>query len=364
MIIVDINLIFQSIKNRMEGDKMKNIKNIFGEGVLYEKEDLGNRIYATSAACMSVWSDMLSFANKYPEKFVDNPMDADDVVILGCQVTDLAVLNDLEIARKLHDMTFKDVYLGGCIAQRMDISLPNYVRRLNVIREYNIDLVNRNLVHYEKPFWVPDFKEEEDNLKDGHLFRNFYPLKIGAGCHGKCKYCTIVHTRGGYYEEVPEKQINEFLNHENVVLISDSPTPSQIKAWCKIARETNKDISIRNVEPQNLIQCRNELLELADNGLLKIVHCPVQSFDEDLLKAMNRSVVATNQVIQLIRELRKKGVVTATNIIIDYEVNDKLYENHDKEKLNEFFDYYSWNPYFDGNFNMERAKERFKKYIK
>ena len=291
-------------------------------------------------------------------------MDADDIIVLGCQVTDLAVLNDLEVAKKLHKKTNKDIYLGGCVAQRMDIPLPPYIKRLDVVREYNVDLVDRGLVHYEKPFWVPDFKEGEDNLKAGHLFRDFYPLKVGAGCHGKCKYCTIVHTRGGYYEEIPEKQIDEFLNHENVVLISDSPTPAQIKAWCKIAKEANKDISIRNVEPQNLIQCRDELLDLADNGLLKIVHCPVQSFDEELLKAMNRSVNATNKAIELIKELREKGVITATNIIIDYTVGDKLYENHDKEKLEEVFDYYSWNPYFDGNFDMERAKERFKKYIK
>lgn len=343
---------------------MNKIKNIFGEGTIYNKEDLGKKIYATSAACMSVWSDMLSFANKYKDRFVDNPNEADSIVVLGCQVTDLAVLNDLAIAKRLHEKTNKDIYLGGCVAQRFDIPLPEYIKRLNVIREYNIDLEDRYLVKYEKPFWVKDFKEDDDNLKDGHLFRNFYPLKIGAGCHGKCKYCTIVHTRGGYYEEVPENQINEFLNHENVVLISDSPTPSQVKAWCKIAKETNKDISIRNIEPQNLIQCREELLELADKNLLKIVHCPVQSFDEELLTAMNRNVSATNKAIELIKELRNKGVITATNIIIDYTVNKKLYENHDKEKLNEYFDYYSWNPYFDGNFDLKKAENRFKKYIK
>lgn len=343
---------------------MKNTKNIFGEGIIYDKEDLGKKIYATSAACMSVWSDMLSFANRYKDRFVSNPKEADSIVVLGCQVTDLAVLNDLEVAKKLHEETNKDIYLGGCVAQRFDIPLPDYIKRLNVIREYNIDLEDRTLVHYEKPFWVKEFNEMDDNLKDGHLFRNFYPLKIGAGCHGKCKYCTIVHTRGGYYEAVPTNQINEFLNHENVVLISDSPTPSQIKAWCKIANETNKDISIRNIEPQNLIQCREELLQLADKNLLKIVHCPVQSFDEELLIAMNRNVTATNKAIELIKELRNKGVLTATNIIIDYTVNGKLYKNHDKEKLNEYFDYYSWNPYFDGNFDLKKAENRFKKYIK
>ena len=33
------------------------------------------------------------------------------------------------------------------------------------------------------------------------------------------------------------------------------------------------------------------------------------------------------------------------------------------KQLNEIFDYYSWNPYFDGNYNEKKAKKRFKKYI-
>lgn len=342
---------------------MKIVKNKFGEGTLYQEEDLKGKIYATSAACMSVWSDMLSFANKYKDRFVSEVSDADSIVVLGCQVTDLAVLNDLCVANKLHEETGKDIFMGGCLAQRMDIPLPEYIKRLDVVRVIGQELNDRSLVHYEKPFWVPEFEESKDNLKEGNLFRNYYPLKIGAGCHGKCKYCTIRHTRGEGYETVPEEQIEEFLNHEHVVLTSDSPTVSQVKAWCRIAKECNKEISIRNIEPQNLIQCREELLELADSHLLDIVHCPVQSFDPELLKAMNRSVTATNQAVDLLHELKEKEVITATNIIIDYTVDGKLYPNHDIEKLQENFDYYSWNPYFDGNFDMDRAKQRFKKYI-
>lgn len=342
---------------------MKEINNIFGKGILYQEKDLKGKIYATSAACMSVWSDMLSFANRYKNRFIKTIEEADNIVVLGCQVTDLAVLNDLEVAKKLHNETGKDIFMGGCLAQRMDIPLPPYIKRLDVVRTLEQELDDRSLVNYEKPFWVPNFKESENNLDDGNLFRNYYPLKIGAGCHGKCKYCTIRHTRGEGYEKVPENQIEEFLNYEHVVLISDSPTISQVKSWCRIAKECNKEISIRNIEPQNLIQCKEELLELADKKLLDIVHCPVQSFDEELLKVMNRSVQATNQAVELLHELREKGVITATNIIIDYTVNGKLYPNYDKEKLQDNFDYYSWNPYFDGNFDMNRAKQRFKKYI-
>ncbi len=342
---------------------MEKIKNIFGEGVIYKEEDLKGKLYITSAACMSVWSDLLSYANKFPNRIVKDPLLADTIVVLGCQVTDLSILNDIEIASKLHKQYNKDIYMGGCLAQRLDIKLPDFIKRLDVVRVVGQELTDTSLVHYEKPFWVPNFEETQEKLKEGNLFRNYYPLKIGAGCHGKCKYCTIKHTRGDTYFTVAEEQIKEFLNHDNVVIISDSPTVNQIKDWCNIALKYNKKISIRNVEPQNLVKCSIELHALADNHLLDILHCPIQSFDKDLLEVMNRNVKATEEVLNLIYELRKKGVITATNIIIDYMANGKIYPNYDEEKLNKYFDYYSWNPYFDGNFDKKKAKERYKRYI-
>lgn len=342
---------------------MKKVNNVFGEGTIYEEKDLIGKIYATSAACMSVWSDFLSWANHYANRMVDKVQDADSLVVLGCQVTDLAVLNDLQVAEKLHNLTGKDIYVGGCLAQRLDIPLPDYCKRLDVVRVIGQVLDRMDLVHYEKPFWVPDFEETEEVLAPGNLFRNDYPLKIGAGCHGKCKYCTIRHTRGENYTMIPENQIDEFLNHENVVLISDSPTADQIKGWCQIAHTAQKDISIRNVEPQNLNLCEEELLALSQEGLLRVVHCPVQSFDPEVLKIMNRNVNETEKAVELMKKLRENGTLIATNIIIDYVNDGKLYPNHDKEKLENEFDYYSWNPYFDGNWDQEKAKVRFKKYI-
>lgn len=342
---------------------MEEIKNIFGQGKMYNVNDLEGKVYATSAACMSVWSDFLSWANAHPERCVNDPKEADTIVVLGCQVTDLAILNDINVATRLHQETGKEIYIGGCLAQRMDIELPSFIRRLDVVRTVGQEINNRDLIDYEPPYWVPKFEESKDNFKDGNLFRNFYPLKIGAGCHGKCKYCTIKHTRGETYAVVPETQIEEFLNHEDVVLISDSPTVSQIKTWCAIAERLQKQISIRNIEPQTLVACEDEVVELAKSGYLNILHCPIQSYDEEVLKAMNRSVTMTKRALEIMQLVRSLGVKVATNIIIDYRVDDKLYPNYDKERLESEFDYYSWNPYFDGNFSLKKAKERFKKYI-
>lgn len=342
---------------------MEKIQNIFGEGNLYREEDLKGKIYVTSAACMSVWSDFLSWANAHPNRISKEIETADTIVVLGCQVTDLSILNDIEVAFRLHKQTGKEIYMGGCLAQRLDIELPDYIRRLDVVRTEMQPLYQRDFVHYEKPYWVQDFEETEDTLAQGNLFRNFYPLKIGAGCHGKCKYCTIRHTRGNNYETVPSKQIEEFLSFENVVLISDSPTVNQIKEWCRIATQYQKEISIRNIEPQTLVMCKDEVENLSKLGLLKILHCPVQSFDEEVLKIMNRSVAYTKEAVEIMQRIRKNGTLIATNIIIDYQNNGIEYSNYEKEKLDEMFDYYSWNPYFDGNWDIEKAKMRFKKYI-
>ena len=345
---------------------MKTVKNIFGVGTLYESTDLCGNIYATSAACMSVWSDFLSWANAHKERMVKSIEEADTIVVLCCQVTDLAVLNDIRVCERLNKQTGKLIYLGGCLAQRFDIPLPHFIKRLDVVRVKDQPLYDKTLVHYEPPFWVRDFKESEEavSLEQGKLFRNFYPLKIGAGCHGNCKYCTIKHTRGEGYAVDPKEQEQEFLAFDNVVLISDSPTVKQIKDWCGIAMSHNKEISFRNLEPYVLVACEKEVKELSKMGLLKILHCPVQSFDDEVLKIMNRNISATKKAVEIMQEVRKNGTLVATNIIIDYVYNGKLYHNYDKELLEEKFDYYVWNPYFDGNFDWERAKVRFDKYIK
>ena len=271
---------------------------------------------------------------------------------------------ELKTAESLHNR-YPDlpIYMGGCLAYRFDIELPDYIRRLEVIREEYQPINYFDLVDYRKPFWNRTLANDADEFETGNLFRHSYPLKIGAGCHGKCKYCTIRDTRGNFYETDAYLQVKEFLDHDDVVLISDSPTIEQIRDWVKIAMRYHKPISFRNVEPYVAVLCRNRLNWLAMRGLLKVLHCPIQSNDPKVLRAMNRNVKTTLEFIDLAQDLRDKGVKVATNIIIDYPVDGEVVHNMPEEWLNEHFDYWSWNPYFDGKWNYEKAKERFEKYI-
>ena len=356
---------------------MKEITSRFGKGVLHSIGDfpLGSKVFVTSAACMSITSDWLSVitANQtlgqYDRvKFVHSAEEASIMVVLGCQVTDLAVLNDVRLMEDLHEKyPDKSVFVGGCLAYRFDIKLPDFVKRIEVHRVKGIELTSESeeTLVWQKPFWVKgDLGEEE--LSNGRLFRDMYMLKIGAGCNGKCKYCTIRDTRGGNYEMEAADQVDEFLNHadkEGVVLVSDSPTVKQIKDWCGIAKQHGKAISFRNVEPPVTLACKEELLDLARAGLLKIYHCPIQSNNPELLAVMNRSASATLDAISVMDELREAETKVATNIIIDYVAGRKEYRNMDTDWLNEHFDYWSWNPYFDGNWNRSKAEQRFEKYL-
>lgn len=346
---------------------MALVRNRFGTQNMYEIEDIRYPIYCESAACLSVYTDFLSWLSKNIERDVCtlDVQKAKSIVVLGCQVTDLAILNDIKIAEKLKEQNPEaDIYMCGCLAQRFDIELPAFIKRLNVVRVLNQPILEeaKKLTVYSKPFWV-DEMDEENEYAQGNLFRKSYWLKVGAGCHGKCKYCTIRDTRGEGFEANPSEQVDEFLQHDNVVIVSDSPTVMQVKEWCYISLKFNKEISIRNIEPQTANACREELIAVSENKLLKNFHCPIQSMEEKILLAMNRSVNQTIKAIELMQEMRKHGTKVATNIIIDYVIDGTNYKNMPIQELDNLFDYWSWNPYFDGNWDRQKAEKRFQKYI-
>ena len=360
---------------------MQLITNRFGTENMYTVDDIINEnhhacIYVVCTACMSVWTDALSYIESHPNINFTRKFDeyVSDVIVLSCQVTDLAIYNDIktmeeihkrdiEIRKEHHNFPPTNIYCGGCLAQRFDIPLPDYVRRLDVFRTENISISEETFkkIDYRKPFWNTNLKDDADEFEEGNLFRRMYPLKTGAGCHGKCTYCTIRDTRGPSYQVNASDQEQEFVDHEDVVLICDSPSPEQINDWIEIAIKHNKPISFRNVEPPVANYCMNNLIRLASKGLLRIFHCPIQSIHEEALRKMNRNVKATFDYIKNAQKLHELGVIVATNIIIDYVEGDNDYNTW--SFIRDYFDYVSWNPYFDGNFDIKKAEERFNYYF-
>lgn len=334
--------------------------NIFGNDVMYEEKDLVGKIYMICTACTSLFSEFLSFANKYPERITKNPAEADSIIVISCQVTDLSVYNDLMTMKSLmQKYPGKNYFIGGCLALRFDIAMLEGVNRVENLRVDYQPLDDMTLIDYQAPYWVENFKEDMPEHADGQLFRHSYPLRIGVGCSLNCSYCTIRVTRGKLYTIDPKLAEDEFENHDNIVLISDSPTYAQINDWMQLALAHDKKISIRNIEPHVAMQSFGHLTKLADKGLLKELHCPVQHTNIDVLKDMRRNVQATLVYMKEVPRLKESGVFLATNVITDY----KHFPNPDMKLLNSIFDYVVWNPYWDGKFDMKVAEERFYKYF-
>ena len=342
---------------------MKNVTNVFGSGVLYNIEDLEGSIFCQCCACMSVSSDFLSWANT-PSNFqiTDDPSDADNIIVLGCQVTDLAILNDLRYLEDLIDKyPYTDFYVGGCLAKRFDVPLPDNCHRLDDVRVDYQRILRSDLLTYSPPFWVENFDESRRG-SDGTLFRDSNPIRIGSGCQNNCTYCTIRTTRGEFRELIPK--FAEFLSYKDNVLIADSPTIQQLFEWSEIAIAGKYPISFRNVEPKVMSLIFkgagiNFIERLVEKNLLNILHSPIQSPNPDVLKDMNRHVEYTLDFINNIcPKLKEHGVYLATNIIIDY----KDFPNPTPEELS-CFDYVSWNPYWDGVWDIDKAKERWNHYF-
>jgi len=339
---------------------VKIIENIFGKGVVYEEQDITGTIYFYCCACMSLYAEALSWANHPDNKQRTTPFsEADNIIFLCCQVTDLAVLNDIKTIEKIkRAFPLKNFYVSGCLSQRFDIQLPLGARRLENLKCDGQFIQNNNYVHWQRPFWVKHFDGSDSEFADGHLFRSSYPLRIGVGCKNKCKYCTIRIVRGDCYQ-VP-LNVEEFKKALNVgkriVLIADSPTKEQIIECCELAHHENIPISIRNIEPQVVIEIFDHLETMAGLGLLTVLHCPIQSGSPDVLGDMGRDVESTLNFIEKTTTL-KPHTILATNIIVDY----KEFPNCDRKHYK--FDYISWNPYWDGKWDRKKAEERFEYYI-
>lgn len=345
---------------------MNFVTNRFGSEYIDSIDDVTGVIYCVCTACLSVWTDFLSWANANPERMMLDPQQADIIIILGCQVTDLAVLNDLRTAERLHaQYPTAKIYMSGCLAQRFDIELPQWMYRLDVTRIPYQPLDDLTLIDYQSPFWA-----KEGNDKAGSLFKpgTNYPLKIGAGCQGKCKYCTIRDTRGETFETCSEAQLDEFCCHENVLLIADSINADQLKDWCEIAIDNDKPVSIRNLEPGVANACWEHIVALAESDLLPVLHVPIQSCVASTLERMGRDADATRDFVLHVDVLRKTAANTkfATNIIVDYEHGVDTMCNCsciDERWLHNYFDYFTWNPYWDGVWSREKAEERWQVYI-
>lgn len=78
---------------------MISVINGFGNAPMLTGEELG-KVYVYNCACLTIHTEVLGWCNANKSQVVLDPGEADTILILGCQVTDLSVLNDILTAER------------------------------------------------------------------------------------------------------------------------------------------------------------------------------------------------------------------------------------------------------------------------
>lgn len=350
------------------------VGNKFGFADIYTQDDIlveGNKIFIYNTACLTIQTEVLGWANAYSRFITTNPLEANIIINLGCQVTDLAVLNDILTLRKLKNIfgKTKQYFMGGCVAQRFDIPLED--KRMDLLYKDYAPITDTSLITWQRPFWV----DKLSSNADGRFLRqhdniNFEYLRLGKGCHGNCKYCTIRVTRqkpsilnvDNLLSQIKPRQImfgGNVTSDPNrvVVAIADTLNSTHIEQLFNYSQSLNVKFALRNIEPVVAMESYDVLMKFAKSGNLYAAHIPIQSSDPEILELMNREVEPTLASMELIKLLKASGVYTATNLIIGMTPTNHSYDVYD------ICDHVAVNPYWDGKWDYDNAVERMKKFI-
>lgn len=283
---------------------------------------------------------------------VDEPFEADLILLVGCSVREKAVdkvYSDLgRIRRLVKDNPDLIVGLAGCVAQQEKKKLlqrfpfldlifgPDAIRELpemvkKVINEKKkgkmASPVLRTRFHSRKDFeFVNLITNRDENRASAYV-------NIQKGCDNVCSYCIVPQVRGGEVSRPSKEIVDEVkalvdLGVKDVTLLGQNVNsyglkdPGEIsfpKLLEKIASETDlKRLRFTTPHPKDV---KEDLINLFKD--LEILpphfHLPVQSGSNRILKAMRRYYTREDYLnqVELLRKARENIAIT-TDIIVGF----------------------------------------------
>lgn len=241
----------------------------------------------------------------------DELKDADAVMLNTCSVRDnaeqkvLGRLQYLASLKKKHPMAIGVI---GCMAERMQDEL---------IREHGVDFVAGPDSYLDLPNLVGAVEKGEKainiNLSTMETYKDVIPARIGKsisgfvsimrGCNNFCTYCIVPYTRGRERSRDVQSILNEVRDlqqkgYKEVTLLGQNvnsyrfvqgDTECGFPELLGLVAEAVPDMRIRftTSHPKDMSDKTLEVIAAHDN-LCKMIHLPVQSGSNTVLKAMNR----------------------------------------------------------------------------
>lgn len=289
--------------------------------------------------------------NKF--KVVNNPMDADVLIINTCAFIESARQEAIEAIFDMVNVknaTGSKIIVTGCLAQRYPQQLFEEIPEIDAV--VGASFYSDFATMCDKVLSGERFVEVNGQLKGvEHGSRllttpsDYAYLRIADGCDNFCTYCSIPFIRGRYRSRTKEELQKEAVSLvengvKEIILVAQDVTnygvdiygKSEIVDLIRILSQIDALQSIR------LLYCYPEritdqlIAEIANNPkIVKYIDMPLQHVDDDVLKRMNRKSTY-NQIVDVIQKLRNnvKNIALRTTFICGFPAETQ--QAHDKVK--------------------------------
>lgn len=303
-----------------------------------------NNVHIVTLGCSKNDVDssmMYSLLDKDKYKMVENPNEADILIVNTCGFIDAAkeesIDTILESVEYKNEGRCKKVLLSGCLAQRYPEELIKEIPEIDgIIGTGNIEYINELLDRSLSG----DLFVKTDNLNSAYLegirkekVNTTEYVKISEGCNNNCSYCIIPSLRGKNRSRKIEdvyKEVEYLVSKgaREIILIAQNTTDYGIDLYSKyslanLIREISKIEELKWIRVLYLYpdHFTDDLIEEFKNNdkLVNYVDMPLQHISDNVLKKMNRKT-SKDHIIKTLKNLRKSvpDIVIRTTFIVGF----------------------------------------------
>ena len=301
----------------------------------------------------------------------NNQEDADCYILNTCHIRDKAkekVYDEIGRVKKLYKKKAKPILVvAGCVAQAENEEMVKREPYIDIVigpqSYHKINDILKNFVNSKK-------KEETefdtvskfnyfDNIDNSSNNVSAY-LTIQEGCDKFCNFCVVPYTRGPEYSRPFKKIINEAEKliengAKEIILLGQNVNAYSYIEKSKEYRLSNLISSLENYSELKRIRyttshprdMTNDLIDCyyTSKKLMPLVHLPIQSGSNKILKLMNRkhTVETYIDVYQKLKKINPE-IEFSSDFIISYpgESNDDFNETLNLIKKLRFINSFSF----------------------
>ena len=301
----------------------------------------------------------------------NNQEDADCYILNTCHIRDKAkekVYDEIGRVKKLYKKKAKPILVvAGCVAQAENEEMVKREPYIDIVigpqSYHKINDILKNFVNSKK-------KEETefdtvskfnyfDNIDNSSNNVSAY-LTIQEGCDKFCNFCVVPYTRGPEYSRPFKKIINEAEKliengAKEIILLGQNVNAYSYIEKSKEYRLSNLISSLENYSELKRIRyttshprdMTNDLIDCYSTSkkLMPLVHLPIQSGSNKILKLMNRKHTVETY-IDIYQKLKKINpeIEFSSDFIISYpgESNDDFNETLNLIKKIRFINSFSF----------------------